>query len=121
MATTRAAEVAEILWELKRADKVASFSAIAERAGFSAGSEGRTVRKCLVTVRRDWPHLQWWRAVADNGVVENEEHAERLQEMGVDVVKDDKSGDTSAVIEEDRMMSWSEDAEAEAAAEPEEK
>ena len=85
---------------------MASFSAIAERAGFSAGSEGRTVRKCLVTVRRDWPHLQWYRAIADNGIVESDEHAERLQEIGVEVVVDDKSGDTSAVIEDERRMSW---------------
>ena len=47
MASTRAEEVAEVLWELKRADKVATFSAIAGRAGFSAGTKGRTMVICL--------------------------------------------------------------------------
>ena len=39
------------------------------------GSGGRTVNTCLKTVRRGWPHLQWWRAVADNGQVEEEQQS----------------------------------------------
>ena len=65
--STRAQAIAEILWELKKADKLATLTSIAARAGFSPGSGGRTVSNCLKTVRRDWPHLQWWRAIADNG------------------------------------------------------
>ena len=75
VSSTRAQAVAEILWELKRADKVATLTSIANRAGFSPGSGGRTVNICLKTVRRDWPHLQWWRAVADNGQVEEEQQS----------------------------------------------
>lgn len=75
MSTTsdRAQAVAEILWELKKAEKLASFAAIASRAGFSPGPRGRTVSTCLKVVRREWPHLQWWRAVSDDGQVDSEQ------------------------------------------------
>ena len=45
------------------------------RAGFAPGSGGRTVSTCLKTVRRDWPHLQWWRAIADNGQLDEEQRS----------------------------------------------
>src|SRR6476469_4992411 len=73
--STRAQAIAEILWELKKAEKLATLTSIATRAGFSPGSGGRTVSTCLKTVRRDWPHLQWWRAVADNGQMEVEQQS----------------------------------------------
>ncbi|MEX0702055.1 MAG: hypothetical protein WD069_08160 [Planctomycetales bacterium] len=83
MASQRAAEVAEVLWELKRAGKIATFTLIAERAGFSAGSNGRTITTCLKTVRRDWPHLEWWRAIKDDGIIEKgSEHEQKLRESG---------------------------------------
>src|SRR4051794_20953087 len=83
MASSRADEVAEILWELKRADKVATYTLIARRAGFSAGSNGRAMLTCLRTVKRDWPHLHWWRAVQDNGVLEKgSEQEAKLREAG---------------------------------------
>jgi len=86
MASTRAQEVAEVLWELKRAGKVATYSSIARRAGFSAGSKGRTMQTCLRTVRRDWPHLQWWRALSDDGLLEkSSEQVEKLREAGFDL------------------------------------
>ena len=71
--STRAQAIAEILWRLKKAEKLATLTSIAARAGFSPGSGGRTVSTCLKTVRRDWPHLQWWRAVADNGRLDDEQ------------------------------------------------
>src|SRR5882757_4849017 len=71
--STRAQAIADILWELKKAEKLATLTSIAARAGFASGSGGRTVTTCLKTVRRDWPHLQWWRAVADDGQVEDEQ------------------------------------------------
>jgi alkylated DNA nucleotide flippase Atl1 len=71
--STRAQAIADILWELKKAEKLATLTSIATRAGFVAGSGGRTVSTCLKTVRRDWPHLQWWRAVADDGQLEDEQ------------------------------------------------
>lgn len=77
MSTTsaRAQVIAEILWQLKKAEKLATLTSIADRAGFSPGSGGRTVTTCIKVVRRDWPHLQWWRAVADSGQLENEQIA----------------------------------------------
>jgi alkylated DNA nucleotide flippase Atl1 len=74
--STRAQAIAEILWELKKAEKLATLTSIATRAGFSPGSGGKTVSTCLKSVRRDWPHLQWWRAVADNGQLEEEQNAQ---------------------------------------------
>src|SRR5688500_6881121 len=86
MASTRADEVAEVLFELKRAGKVATYTQIARRAGFSAGSNGRAMDSCLRVVRRDWPHLQWFRAVRHDGVVEKDgEQMKKLQEAGYDV------------------------------------
>lgn len=73
--SNRAQAIADILWELKKAEKLATLTSIAARAGFSPGSGGRTVSTCLKTVRRDWPHLQWWRAVADNGQMEDEQES----------------------------------------------
>jgi len=110
MASSRAQEVAEILWELKRADKVATFSSIAGRAGFSAGSNGRTVVTCLKTVRRDWSHLQWWRAIKDDGLIEKgSEHEEKLRECGFEIQDADGKEEavTIAAIEE-HLMSWDE-------------
>jgi alkylated DNA nucleotide flippase Atl1 len=69
----RAQAIAEILWELKKAEKLATLTSIATRAGFAPGANGRTVSTSLKTVRRDWPHLQWWRAVADNGQLDEEQ------------------------------------------------
>jgi hypothetical protein len=77
--SARAQAVAEILWQLKRAEKLATLSSIADRAGFSPGPGGRTIITCLKNVRRDWPHLQWWRAVADNGQVETEQQSHILK------------------------------------------
>ena len=73
--SARAQAIADILWQLKKADKLATLSSIAARAGFSPGPAGRTVGNCLKTVRRDWPHLQWWRAVADNGQLDEEQRS----------------------------------------------
>lgn len=92
MASSRADEVAELLWELKRADKISTYTMIARRAGFSAGNKGRAMVTTLKTVRRDWPHLHWWRAVADDGIFEAEsEQLAKLREAGFEfaAVKDD--------------------------------
>ena len=110
MVSSRAQEVAEVLWELKRADKVATFSAIAGRAGFSAGSKGRTMVTCLKTVRRDWPHLQWWRAIMDDGLVEGDsEHASKLIESGFELEPADGKEDQVALCGiDEHLMSWDE-------------
>ncbi len=116
MASTRAAQVAEVLWELKRANKVAVYTAVANRAGFSAGSGGRTMKTCLKTVRRDWPHLQWWRAIPDDMTVKHKgEQAAFLKEIGIDVAEKAKEGRVSVSIDEEMIMVWTEE-EAEKAA-----
>jgi alkylated DNA nucleotide flippase Atl1 len=73
--STRAQAVAEVLWELKKAEKLATLTSIAARAGFAPASGCRTVTTCLKAVRRDWPHLQWWRAIADNGQLDEEQRS----------------------------------------------
>jgi len=111
MTSVRAEGVAEALWELKRAGKVATFSSIAERAGFSAGSNGRTVRTAMKVVRRDWDHLQWWRALSDDLTVKKDsEHAEKLAESGYEVVEADGKEDVVTLADlEEHLMSWEDD------------
>lgn len=67
MPTMRSEAVAEALWELKRLEKLATFSAVAERAGFKPGPGGKNIETCLQAVKKEWPHLQWWRAINDDG------------------------------------------------------
>ena len=108
MASVRAQEVADLLWELKRAGKLGTYTAVARRAGFSPGSNGRTSLTVMKTVRRDWSHLQWWRAVPDDGAVEKGgEHAELLAENEF-TLNDD--GEKSVVADLDsHLMVWTEE------------
>lgn len=86
MASVRAEGVAEALWELKRLDKLATFTQVATRAGFKPGAGGRTLLSCLTTVQRDWPHLHWWRAIPDDGLVAKEsDHAKELTTGGFEL------------------------------------
>lgn len=108
MASTRAEEVAELLWELKRASKVAKYSVIAKKAGFSAGANGKAMDTCLKTVRRDWPHLQWWRAVSDTSlVVKDSEQAKKLAEAGISL-KSGKDDTMTLAAPEDVLFEWPE-------------
>jgi alkylated DNA nucleotide flippase Atl1 len=105
MASARAAEVAEVLWELKRAGKVATYTVIARRSGFSPGSGGRTMITTMKTVRRDWPHLQWWRALPDDGLIEKDgEHAQVLSENEYEIVEADES--VTITDFEEHQMVW---------------
>ncbi|VAX37289.1 hypothetical protein MNBD_PLANCTO02-1290 [hydrothermal vent metagenome] len=108
MTSTRAADVAEVLWELKRADKVATFSSVAERAGFSAGANGRSMITCIRNVRKDWPHLQWWRAINDKCLLENDcEQVGILKENGLELNDaEGEEGMLSVVIAEEQTMRW---------------
>ena len=108
MATSRAEEVAEVLWELKRAAKLAKYSVIAKRAGFSAGANGKAMETTLRTVRRDWPHLQWWRAVSDTvAVSKDSEQAKKLTEAGIEL-KAGKDNTVSLATPEELLMEWTE-------------
>jgi len=108
MSSTRAEELAEVLWELKRAGKVATFTTIARRAGFSAGTNGRAVQSALRVIRRDWPHLQWWRAVKDDGQLsKGSEHEERLLESGFNVMPVAGKEDLVTLAEfQEILMQW---------------
>ena len=108
MATSRAEEVAEVLWELKRAAKLAKYSVIAKRAGFSAGANGKAMETTLRTVRRDWPHLQWWRAVSDTvAVPKDSEQAKKMTEAGIEL-KAGKDNTVSLATPEELLMEWAE-------------
>jgi alkylated DNA nucleotide flippase Atl1 len=108
MASSRAEEVAELLWELKRAEKIAQFGEIAAQAGFSAGANGRAFRTTLKVVRRDWPHLQWWRAVSDDLAVERDsEQAQLLKDAGIELTESDDDSEHMVVINaESYLMEW---------------
>ncbi len=108
MASTRAEEVAELLWELKRASKLAKYSVIAKRAGFSAGANGKAFETAMKTVRRDWPHLQWWRAVNDTLAVDKDsEQAKKLAEAAVDL-KSGKDNTLTLATPDELLMEWPE-------------
>ena len=108
MASTRAEEVAELLWELKRASKLAKYSVIAKRAGFSAGANGKAFETAMKTVRRDWPHLQWWRAVNDTLLVDKDsDQAKKLAEASVDL-KNGKDNTVTIAAPDDLLMVWPE-------------
>ena len=108
MASVRAEGVAEALWELKRLDKLATFTEIATRAGFKPGAGGRTLMTCLITVQRDWPHLHWWRAIPDDGMVLKEStHAKELTTGGFELA--DANGKKDMVVVttmEESLFSW---------------
>ncbi len=106
MATTRAEEVAELLWELKRASKLAKYTIVAKRAGFSAGVNGKAMETTLRTVRRDWPHLQWWRTISDSIMIDKDsEQAKKLAEAGIEL-KSGKDNLVTLATPEELLMEW---------------
>ena len=108
MASVRAEGVAEALWELKRLDKLASYTEVATRAGFKPGAGGRTLITCLAAVQRDWPHLHWWRAIPDDGLVAKEsEHAKQLSSSGYELVAADGKKDMMSITTlQESLFSW---------------
>ncbi|MFO1020024.1 MAG: hypothetical protein U0903_04925 [Planctomycetales bacterium] len=114
MTSIRADEVAELLWELKTAGKLATCSEVAKRAGFRSGQGGKAVVSCIRLVRRDWPHLQWWRILQDDGLLEAEsEQLQFLVSAGYEV-EQKKQGKKRVVLLkkwEEQLMEWREDEE----------
>ncbi len=108
MASVRAEGVAEALWELKRLDKLATFTEVATRAGFKPGAGGRTLMTCLLTVQRDWPHLHWWRAIPDDGMVAKEsDHAKQLASGGYELLTSSAKKDMMTITSlQDSLFSW---------------
>ncbi|HWL07420.1 MAG TPA: hypothetical protein VNQ76_03300 [Planctomicrobium sp.] len=107
MTSTRAPAVAEVLWELKRLDKIARFSDIAARVGFNPGANGRAMNTCLESIRKEWPHLQVWRAIRDDGAVEAASpQYQELQAWGA-TFSDSSDGRYAGLqIDESRVMIW---------------
>ncbi|MCA9097394.1 MAG: hypothetical protein KDA36_03375 [Planctomycetaceae bacterium] len=111
MASLRAGDVAEILWELKSANKLAACTEVARRAGFRSGLGGKAVLACMKLVRRDWPHLQWWRIVQDGGLLEDgSEQIDCLLAAGYEVEKKKRQGRRVILIKEWEAshMEWEE-------------
>jgi alkylated DNA nucleotide flippase Atl1 len=102
----RSQAIADILWELKKADKLATLTSIAARAGFSPGLNCRTVSTTLKIVRRGWPHLQWWRAVADNGQLD-EDQKSYLTKAGFES-ETVEGGDFLIKTVKEQLMTWEE-------------
>ena len=66
---------------------------------------------CLKVVRRDWPHLQWWRAVKDDGTLENgSEQEARLREAGYSLEAGHGGKSCTLVGIEQHLMTWQETA-----------
>lgn len=110
MTSVRAEGVAEALWELKRINKLATYTEVAGRAGFKPGSGAKTFLSCMTLVRRDWPHLQWWRAIPDDGFLTGtDEHAQHLQASGYELIEvSGKSGHVTVSDLESVLNCWSE-------------
>ena len=107
MASARATALAEVLWELKRADKFATCSAVARRAGFAPGPDGRIVKSSLDVVRQEWPHLQWWRVLPDDGRLETTGSlAQHLRDNGVTLEPDAKTPHVHVLLDERTLMVW---------------
>ncbi len=108
MSMSRAEAVAEILWELKRADKLGTFTEIANRAGFNPGANGRTMLSCLKLVRKDWPHLQWFRAIDDDlRISKGSEQEVCLKESGYPLEETDDAETLVLANPEENLLNWS--------------
>jgi hypothetical protein len=81
---------------------------LAKQAGFSAGMNGRTMVTTIRTIRRDWPHLEWWRAVGDDGLLEKDsEHEEKLRQSGYELEEaKGKRGNLMIKSLDKHLMSW---------------
>ena len=107
MASVRAENVAEVVWELKRIDKYGTYTEVATRAGFKPGVAGRTLQTVLANVQRDWPHLQWWRTIPDDGVlIEDSPLAKKLAETGVALEPSGKKGFLKITGFESKLFTW---------------
>jgi alkylated DNA nucleotide flippase Atl1 len=106
MSSSRAQAVADVLYELKRAEKLGTLTGVAKRAGFNPGASGKTAINVLENVRREWPHLQWWRVVRDDGTLCFTEQAEVLIKQGITIADDQKS----VLVDERTVMVFAEPA-----------
>lgn len=110
MPSVRAEAVAEVLWELKRMEKLSTWTEVAERAGFKAGVGGKNLLNCLEIVKRDWPHLQWWRVVPDTmQLPNNSEQVLHLRAAGYQLEPLPECADLLRLVNhEQHLMTWEE-------------
>jgi alkylated DNA nucleotide flippase Atl1 len=106
MSSARAQAVADVLYELNKAEKLGTLTGVARRAGFNPGVNGKTALNVLENVRREWPHLQWWRVVRDDGTLCFAEQADALTRQGIAIADDRKS----VLVDERVVMEFSDDA-----------
>ena len=109
MASLRAGDVAEVLWELKSANKLADCTTVARRVGFRTGQGGKAVLACMKLVRRDWPHLQWWRILQEGGLLEDgSEQIDCLKAAGYEVEKRRRQGQRVVIVKswDESLMEW---------------
>lgn len=105
MSSSRAEIVAEILYGLKKEDQYATLSSIARRAGFSPGANCRTIAACMTTIQKDWPHLEFWRGIHDDGIVaKNTPQAEALQGQGIELRDDGENW--TIILAEEKIVVW---------------
>ena len=102
MSSLRAELVAEILYGLKKENQYATLTSIARRAGFSPGAQCRTILACMNTIQKEWPHLESFRAIHDDGITaKSSAQAEALQKQGIEL-RDD--GENWTIILDERML-----------------
>ena len=107
--SVRAQAVAEVLWELKKAEKLGTYSLVAERAGFSAGTNGHTMITCMKKIRREWPHLEWWRVLEDG--IELPKKSEQVSHLESNGYAMEAAGSDEKFVKpaelEDQLVDWS--------------
>ena len=105
MSSLRAENVAEILYQLKKENRYATLTAIARRAGFSPGAQCRTILACMNTIQKDWPHLEAFRAIHDDGITPKlSAQAESLQKQGIELR--DEGENWTIILDERMLMVW---------------
>lgn len=111
MASMRAELVAEVLWELKKINKLATYTEISQRAGFKPGVNGKTILSSLDAVKRDWPHLQWWRALPDDCcLIADSDHVGQLRANGIEVEEAKGKKTAVTIIDLQTMLyTWEDD------------
>ncbi|ODA31050.1 hypothetical protein [Planctopirus hydrillae] len=106
MASTRADALAEVIFSLKRADKLATHNEAAAKCGFKPGAGSKALLTALNAVRRDWPHLQWYRIVGNEGNVPAEsEQAGLLEGAGVELAPSPSNPAELIIVDQERWLS----------------
>ncbi|MBA4031611.1 MAG: hypothetical protein C0478_12080 [Planctomyces sp.] len=105
MASTRADALAEVIFALKRADKLATHNEAAAQCGFKPGASSKALLTALNAVRRDWPHLQWFRIVGNEGTIPAEsEQSGLLEGAGVELAPSPTNPGELVIVDQERWL-----------------